>query len=49
MSANSKEELPRLQTLWESGHPDRRGIALAIEDNLIQDAKDALDKSSEDR
>ena len=37
-----KNELPRLQTLWESGHPDRRGIELAIEDNFVDDTHDAL-------
>jgi hypothetical protein len=37
-----KYELPRLQTLWDSGHPDRAGIELAIEDNIAQDAADAL-------
>lgn len=37
-----KELLPRLQSLYESGHPDRAGIELGIEDNIIQDAADAL-------
>lgn len=39
-----KEELPKLQTLWESVHPDRRGIELAIEDQIVQDAHDVLEK-----
>jgi len=41
----AKRELAQLSMLYESGHPDRAGIELAIEDNLIQDAHDTLEEN----
>jgi len=35
-------ELAQLSMLYESGHPDRRGIELAIEDSFVDDAANAL-------
>ena len=35
--------LQELQQLRESGHPEQRGIELAIEDLIVQDAHDALE------
>lgn len=39
-----KKELAELQTLWSSGHPDRRGIKQGIDDWIEQDAHDALER-----
>ena len=33
-----KRELAELQTLWDSKHPDRRGIAQGMEDWIAEDA-----------